>query len=584
MNEEVRRSEEADDLRRRAEDESREAGTLIPESLEALPPEEARKLLHELLVHQIELEMQNEELRRAQEELEASRARYFDLFELAPMGYLSVNDQGLVVEANLTFAVMVGATRARGPLLQRPLSRFIVAEDANTYYLHLRQILKSGEPQACELRMSPADGDQFWARLEMTAVHDVDGATVCRIAVNDITDRKQLEYDKSKLQEQNAQAQKMEAVGRLAGGVAHDLNNLLTPILGYGDLLLGDLKTGDAHRESVGQIVRAAERARDIVGRLLAFSRNQVGDFELIDLSETAEGFAALLRHSIRADIVIKSTPGPASCILGDRGQLEQAIMNLAVNAQDAMPEGGVLTVGTSAVDVDAARASAIEGLTPGRYAVLSVGDTGHGMDVETQTHIFEPFFTTKPPGSGTGLGLATVYGIVKQHGGAVSVYSEPGLGTTFKIYFPTVDGQATHAVIGNANGAGVLDEDLRGAEGILLVDDNLQVRELTKAILERLGYAVFLAETGREALKVLESHGGQLHLLLTDVVMPGMNGRELLAKVSETWPHIRAVLMSGYAEHSMVHGAASEERVGFVQKPFTVEALATAVRTVLGA
>jgi two-component system cell cycle sensor histidine kinase/response regulator CckA len=584
MSEEVSRSEAADDLRQRAEDKAGETGTRIPESLEALSTEEAQDVLHNLRVHQIELEMQNEELRRAQEELEDARARYFDLFELAPVGYLSVSDQGLVLEANLTFSVMVGVTRARGPLLQRPLSRFVAAADWSIYYLHHRQLLESGEPQACELRMSPADGNQFWARLEMTAVRDAGGTTVCRVAVSDITDRKQLESENSRLQEQNIQVQKMEAVGRLAGGVAHDLNNLLTPILGYGDLLLGDLEPGDAHRESAEQIVRAAERARDIVGRLLAFSRNQVGDFKLIDLSHTAEGLAGLLRHSIRADIAVEFTSGPASCILGDRGQLEQALMNMAVNAQDAMPEGGVLTIGTSAIDVDAARASAVEGLAPGRYAVLSVGDTGHGMDAETQKHIFEPFFTTKEPGSGTGLGLATVYGIAKQHGGTVSVYSEPGQGTTFKIYFPNVDGQVAGAVTGQASSAGSLGKGLRGAESILLVDDNMQVRELTKAILERLGYTVFLAETGRAALKVLESHGAEVRLILTDVVMPGMNGRELVAKVSETYPHIRAVLMSGYAEHSRAHDGASEESVGFVQKPFTVEALATTVRTVLDA
>jgi two-component system cell cycle sensor histidine kinase/response regulator CckA len=587
MTEKMNRPEAPEDLRQRAEDQAREVAMLMPENLEALPLEETQKVLHELRVHQIELEMQNEELRRAQEEIEASRARYFDLYDLAPVGYLSVSEQGLVVEANLTFATMLGVARAGGTLLRQPLTRFVLPEDEDIYYLHRKQLFESREPQVCELRMLRKDRGQFWARLEATAVEDVDGATVCRIAVSDITERKQSEDDRTKLQEQFNQAQKMETVGRLAGGVAHDLNNLLTPILGYGDLLLGDLEPCDPRKEPVDQIVRAAERARDLVGQLLAFSRKQIGNFTLIDLNEAVESFVSLLRRTIRADIAIESTAGPASCISGDRGQLEQAIMNLAVNAQDAMPEGGVLSIDTSVIDVDSAYTAGCKDLMPGRYALLTISDTGQGMDAETQTHLFEPFFTTKELGHGTGLGLATVYGVVKQHGGRVAVYSEPGHGATFKIYFPVVDGQACSIDTGRA---GVFEQGLGGTENILLVEDNPQVRDLTQAVLERLGYSVLLAEDGPVALAMLEAHdghkgdGSSVQLVLTDVIMPGMSGRELLAKVSKAYPHVRAMLMSGYDEDVVARQGMLEKGANFIQKPFTVEALARKVREALDA
>jgi two-component system cell cycle sensor histidine kinase/response regulator CckA len=255
--------------------------------------------------------------------------------------------------------------------------------------------------------------------------------------------------------------------------------------------------------------------------------------------------------------------------------------MNLAVNAQDAMPEGGDLMIATSVIDVDATRATACEGLTPGRYSLLTISDNGQGMDAETQTHLFEPFFTTKAVGRGTGLGLTTVYGIVKQHGGSISVYSEPGQGTTFNIYLPSVQGQAGHIEEDRRN---VFDKDLRGIESILLVEDDPQVRDLTQSILERLGYTVALAETGLEALKVLLQDHARVRLVLTDVIMPGMNGRDLLAKISEAYPHIRGLLMSGYNADIIVRQGALGEGVNYLKKPFTVEDLARKVRETLDA
>jgi len=277
MTEEVSRSASLEDLRRRAEDRSRETNSGVPESLDALSSDQRQKVLHDLRVHEIELEMQNEELRQAREELEVARARYFDLYDLAPVGYLSVSEEGLILEANLTFATMLGVTRTRGALLMQPLTRFVFSEDEDVYYLYRKELFETGDPRVCELRMLRKDGVPFWTRLEATAAPEAEGATVCRIAVSDITEREQSKDDGATLQEQFNQSQKMETAARLVGGVADGLNNLLTPILGCGELLLSDLDPSDARKESVEQIVRAAERARDLVGQLLDFSQKVEG-------------------------------------------------------------------------------------------------------------------------------------------------------------------------------------------------------------------------------------------------------------------------------------------------------------------
>jgi len=399
------------------------------------------------------------------------------------------------------------------------------------------------------------------------------------MVLRDRTARKQAEAEKAKLEEQYRQSQKMESVGRLAGGVAHDLNNLLTPILGFGELLLDDFRSDDPHRESVQQIVRAAEKSRDLVRQLMAFGRKQVLEFKPLDLNTMVKEFDKLLRHTLHEDIALQVVPGSSiPTVLGDIGQLEQVIMNLAVNAQDAMPAGGRLTIETSAVDLDAVYAAAHSGVTPGRYVLLAISDTGSGMDPEIQEHIFEPFFTTKEKGKGTGLGLATVYGIVKQHGGNIWVYSEPGKGTTFKIYLPAVETAAEPVETAHVAPA----EDLRGTETILLAEDDAVVRRLAQGVLEQQGYTILPADNGRAALSVLASHDGSVQLLLSDVVMPEMNGRELFASISKDHPAMKVLYMSGYTENVIARRGVLEEGVQFIQKPFTVHALAAKVRETL--
>ena len=563
-----------DDLRARAEEAIAAASGSRPGLNGGLTPGELTELLHELQVHQIELELQNEELRRSREELEDSRARYFELFDLAPVGYLSLTQKGLIVEANLTFVSMVGPGVSRSALVGKPLAQFIEREDKDVFYLLHKALFETGLTQDCDLRMVRGDGEQFWVRLAAIPAAD---SSVCLIVVSDITERVTAAQEAAALREEAEQAQKMETVGRLAGGVAHDLNNLLTPILAYSELLLGDLATDDASRGSVEEILRAAEGARDLVRQLLNFSRRQVSHATLLDLNETVASFDAMLRRTIRGDIAIEFSRTPISlCILGDANQLGQVVLNLAVNAQDAMPRGGALTIATSMVEVGPSSLPA--GLPAGSYAQLTVSDTGWGMDGETRRQIFEPFYTTKAKGLGTGLGLATVHTIVKQHGGTISVKSEPGQGTTFEMRFAVVEGRPVSA---EATARGALEESPGGSECILLVEDNSQVRDLAQAILERLGYTVLPAGDAQEALSVLAENEDSVDMILSDVVMPGMKGPELVAKVSQTRPDIRALLMSGYTDAAL-DPAILGGSVRFIHKPFTVQALARSVRGVL--
>jgi signal transduction histidine kinase len=391
-----------------------------------------------------------------------------------------------------------------------------------------------------------------------------------------ISERNRAEKEKESLQAQFQQAQKLESVGRLAGGVAHDLNNLLSPIIGYSEIFLDELEKMDHRREYAQIILEAGVRARDIVRQLLAFSRKQTMELRPIDLNDMLGRFQTLLRRTIREDIHIRMVAAPSlPPVKGDMGQLEQVVMNLVVNAQDAMPDGGALSMETALVTLaDGEHIDRLD-LTKGVYVMLAISDTGHGMDEETRQNIFEPFFSTKGE-HGTGLGLATVYGIVKQHHGGIWVYSEPGKGTTFKIYLPAIDGAVAEK---SASESG---EARQGSETILLVEDNDQVRKMTANILSRRGYQVFQAENGKNALKLLEARADGVALLLTDVVMPEMNGKDLYLKAVEINPDIRVLYMSGYTDDVIAHRGVLEAGVNFIQKPFSVRGLTTKIREVL--
>jgi len=381
------------------------------------------------------------------------------------------------------------------------------------------------------------------------------------------------------LQEQLRQSQRMEAIGRLAGGIAHDFNNLMTVITGYSQLSLLDLKENNKLRGNIEEVQRAAQRATDLTQQLLAFGRRQIMDMKVLDLNVLLQDLDKMLRRVIGEDIhLVTILADDLGRVKTDPGQIEQVILNLAVNARDAMPHGGKFIIETKNVELDARYARMHIAVKPGRFVMCALSDTGVGMSSEVKEHIFEPFFTTKEKGKGTGLGLSTVYGIVKQSGGNIWAYSEPEKGTVFKIYLPRVDDPLREIK------EKVLTVEIpRGIETILTVEDEEEVRELTGQILAGQGYTVLAAANGEEALKVAREHGTDaIHLLLTDVVMPGMSGRELAKHLALLLPKLKVLYMSGYTDNAIVHHGVLDEEVNYIQKPFTVDALARKVREVL--
>jgi PAS domain S-box-containing protein len=395
----------------------------------------------------------------------------------------------------------------------------------------------------------------------------------------DVTERKRAEAALREREGQLRQVQKLEAVGQLAGGIAHDFNNLLTVINGYADLMLRGFAGDDPMRSKTEEIKKAAERATSLTRQLLAFSRKQILQPRLLDLNSLVAGICKMLRRLIGEDIEMVTVLRPdGGRINADPGQIEQVVMNLVVNAKDAMPHGGKITIETASVEISDDYAYTHVALRPGRYVRLAVSDTGVGMDAETRARIFEPFFTTKEVGKGTGLGLSTVYGIVKQSGGDIEVYSEVNTGTTFKVYLPLADEEAEREEPPAAPG-----ELLKGTETILLVEDEGMVRTLARAILQESGYKVLEAVNGEEALRLLAESGGPVHLVLTDVVMPLMSGRELVGRVTALSPATRALYMSGYTDEAIVHHGVLDPDTPFLEKPFTPDALLRKVRETLG-
>ena len=382
-----------------------------------------------------------------------------------------------------------------------------------------------------------------------------------------------------RLEQQLLEAQKMESIGRLAGGVAHDFNNMLTPILAYAEMLEYDLEPGNPGRLRLDEISAAAKRARDLTRQLLAFARKQTLEMKPLNLNEIIIGFEKMLRSSLREDIGVHVHLSPSlGNLAGDAGQIEQVIMNLVLNAQDAMPHGGTLVIETAEVLLDETYAREHEGVTPGPHVLLLVSDTGEGMDKETCDRIFEPFFTTKTLGRGVGLGLSTTHGIVKQHQGSIWVYSEPGKGTTFKVYFPRTETPSVPVESAKAS-----NKPLHGSGTVLVAEDNEQVRTLAGTMLRSYGYTVLEAIDGKEAHEIAESHSGKIDLLITDVVMPDMNGRALHESLAAKWPELKVLYMSGYSENVIAHHGALNPDVHFIQKPFSVDAFMGKVHEVLG-
>jgi len=436
----------------------------------------------------------------------------------------------------------------------------------------LKRILVGDSLHGLELRRRKKDGSPIDISVFTAPLCDAHGRITGIMAMNtDITESK-------RLKEQLLQAQKMEVVGRLAGGVAHDFNNLLTAITGYSELVLNFMDEDNPLRQDVAEIRKAGDRAASLTRQLLAFSRKQVLQPKVLDLNLVVDNLGNMLKRLIGSDIELVITPeSNLGRVMADPGQIEQVILNLAINARDAMPLGGKLTIETANIDLEESYTRRHMEVLPGPYVLLTVSDTGCGMDQETRSHIFEPFFTTKETGKGTGLGLSTVYGIVKQSGGHIAVESKSGQGAAFKIYLPRIDG-VMEPVSPPSQGT----EDYRGQETILLVEDEDGVRQLVSTILKRHGFTVLEARHGPEALILTEQHQGPIHLILTDVVMPGMGGQELAQRLQPLHPGVKVLYMSGYAEETSLHQNLSDQGICYLQKPFEAHGLLHRVRELL--
>jgi PAS domain S-box-containing protein len=515
----------------------------------------------------------NAALRAAQENLRRSEANFRSLVTNAPYGICSCDSTGKLIDANPAFLELLGLSAPGDVIGQHIYSLYA----DNEQWFDLADYLRSSAPFKGVTAEWKRKGGTMVVRVSGRAVpNGREDGVIFEIFAEDVTERRALE-------QQLRQSQKMEAVGRLAGGIAHDFNNLLMVISGYSEFLLERLG-GEPHlRGPAQEIASASERASSLTRQLLAFSRKQMLAPRIMNLNDIATENLKMLTRMIGEDIDLVMAPGKNLwSVRADAGQIEQVIMNLAVNARDAMPSGGKLTIETGNVTLDEEYARAHAPLRPGDYVMFSISDTGAGMDAETQSHIFEPFFTTKGT-KGTGLGLSTVYGIVKQSGGYIWVYSEVERGTTFKIYLPRVPSVEEH-LVQPAVAPAQFQKVEPGTETILLVEDEANLRYLARQYLEKQGYRVIEAADGAVAMQIAVAHEGVIHLLLTDVIMPGMNGRELAQRISEIRPNVKVLYMSGYTENVIGHDGTLDAGVRLLQKPFNLRDLKSKVREVLDA
>ncbi|HKW94237.1 MAG TPA: ATP-binding protein [Methylomirabilota bacterium] len=514
---------------------------------------------------------------------EYALARTTLILEAAGEGIVGVDRSGHVIFMSQAAAAMLGITSRRA--MGRPFQASVrlLHADGTAVAEHespIRTGRPDGQPQHETTHwVERADGTRFPVDWRSTPVMEDDTVSGVVVTFEDTTERHHVAAAVRDVEEQLRQSQKMEAIGRLAGGVAHDFNNLLTVITAQMDLSLMNVSVSDPLRGRLQETKDAAFRAARLTSHLLAFSRKQILQATIQNLNDIVGGLAKMLPRLIGEDVVLATLLAPdIQNVRVDRGQVEQVVMNLVINARDAMPGGGRLTIETQNVDLDATYTRQHPGVTPGRYVMLAVSDTGCGMDEATRARIFEPFFTTKPPGQGTGLGLSTVYGIVAQSGGYIRVYSEPGRGSTFRSYFPAVS-----ETVQMATPAG--DQvPARGHETVLLVEDEEMLRRVAREVLEAQGYTVLVASNGHEAAQAAAQHPGPIHLLLTDVVMPGMSGRVVADRLAMSRPETKVLFMSGYTDGAIAHHGVLEPKMEYLAKPFSVETLSARVRDVLDA
>jgi two-component system, cell cycle sensor histidine kinase and response regulator CckA len=504
---------------------------------------------------------------RAEEKLRESEEKYRDLFENANDLIHSFTPNGGILYVNRAWRKALGYSEEE--IRDLTIQQVIHPDSQEVWGDQMARLFRGQPDDKAEITLVTKDGKKILGEESRTCKF-VEGKPIfVRSIIRDITERRQLE-------DHLRQTLKMEAIGQLAGGVAHDFNNLLTIISGYGQLL--EEKTGSKEREYVQEILKASDRAASLTRQLLAFSRRQIMAPQVLDLNSIVANMEKMLKRLIGEHIELATLQHPdLGRVKADSGQIEQVILNLAVNARDAMPEGGKITIETANVELDESYARTHSSVVPGQYVMLAVSDGGVGMDSETMTHIFEPFFTTKERGQGTGLGLSTVYGIVKQSSGSIWVYSEVGAGSTFKVYLPRVQESAAHPEpVASDTGS------VRGTETILVVEDEEGVRSLVRETLKSFGYKMLEAQGAEHALSILQEYREPIHLLLTDVIMPQMSGKELAKRLPSFHPETTVLFMSGYTDNAIVRHGVLDATTAFLQKPFMPKILVRKVREVL--
>jgi PAS domain S-box-containing protein len=511
------------------------------------------------------------ERKRMEEELRDARGNLNQIINNIGDPLFVKDSQHRMVLVNAAMCAFAG--KRAEELIGKTANDLLPKEAAALLWEQEEKVLTTGRESVAEEGIPDGQGCIHAIMSKKNLLIDKSGNRQVIGVLRDITDQK-------RLQAQFLQAQKMEAIGVLAGGMAHDFNNLLNVINGYSELLLEPLAQDDPTRRDLEQIREAGQRAAALTTQLLAFSRKQILQPEILDLNTIIDRMSSMLRRLIRENIELVAITQPdLGLINADPGQIQQIIMNLAVNAHDAMLQGGNLTIETANVILGEEYVREHPAVKAGSYVMLAISDSGIGMDSATQARLFEPFFTTKEKGKGTGLGLSTVYGIVKQSNGFIWVYSEPGKGTTFKVYFPRAEGTVPKITEEEKSEQGV-----KGTETLLISEDEASVRALATRILSEQGYAVIEASNGLEALDIAQAYAGEIHMVITDVVMPAMGGKALVTKLKETRPGIKVLYVSGYTENAIVHHGILDSGIDFLQKPFSVESLLHKVREVLNA
>lgn len=531
--------------------------------------------VHELQVHQTELEMQNEELKRSRQELEESRNKYLELYEFSPIGYFTLDKQSTILETNLSGAALLGVER--GALSGRRFQLFVETVLLPEFNAFFNRVFGSDSKQTCELQLVKNDAPPWYAYLEGIAVlNSAGGVKQCRLAVIDITKQKRAQQEEARMKDQVFHAQKLASVGVLAGGVAHNFNNLLMVMTGYASILQTELKAGSALRDYAQRIIDAALMAGSLSRELLTFSRKKSILRQSVDMNKMIKDSEGMMASLVRENNKLRTTLSEKDCFVSaDHDQITHVLVNLATNARDAMPNGGEVKICTDVFEMDDAFIRAHGFGAIGKYVLISFSDTGTGMDEETRLRIFEPFFTTKEVGKGTGLGLATVYGIIKDHNGHIDVESKKGAGTTFRIYLPAVT--AGERLVTDTKTASTA-----GTETVLVAEDDINIRELMEIMFEQKGYGVISAVNGSDAVEKFMKYRDKIHLLLFDIIMPIKNGKQAYEEIRKMRSDIKVIFISSYEDSIISKRDIINAGLDCISKPISPVSLLKKVREVL--